>query len=70
MEKFIHNVSTGETSVEALTEDEVEQIQTVEAIRLESETAEQAKIQAKQSALAKLAGLGLTEDEAKAILGL
>lgn len=70
MDKFIHNVSTGETSVEALTEDEVEQIQTVEAIRLESETEEQAKIQAKQSALSKLADLGLTEEEAKAILGL
>lgn len=70
MEKFIHNVSTGETAVEPLTEDEVEQIQTVEALRQESEAAEQAKQQAKESALAKLSALGLTEEEAKAILGL
>lgn len=34
------------------------------------EAAEQAKIDAKQSALAKLALLGLTEEEARAVIGL
>ena len=35
----------------------------------EREAAEQAKIVAKTSAIAKLEALGLTEDEAKAIIG-
>ncbi len=35
----------------------------------EREAAEQAKIAAKVSAIAKLEALGLTEDEAKAIIG-
>lgn len=35
----------------------------------ERETAEQAKIAAKTSAIAKLEALGLTEDEAKALIG-
>lgn len=70
MEKFIHDVSTGETTVEPLTTEEVEQIEIVEALRKESELIENAKIAAKESALSKLSALGLTEDEAKAILGL
>lgn len=36
----------------------------------EREAAEEAKVSAKQSALAKLALLGLTEEEAKAVIGL
>jgi hypothetical protein len=34
------------------------------------EAAEQAKLDARESALAKLAKLGLTEEEAKAVIGL
>ena len=36
----------------------------------ERETAEQALVEAKQSAIAKLAELGLTEEEARAVIGL
>jgi hypothetical protein len=36
----------------------------------ERDAAEQAKLDAKESALAKLAKLGLTEEEAKAIIGI
>jgi hypothetical protein len=36
----------------------------------EREAAEQAAVDAKQSAIAKLANLGLTEEEAKAVIGL
>lgn len=36
----------------------------------EREAAEQAKLEARESALAKLAKLGLTEEEAKAVIGL
>lgn len=51
----------------------VEQIQEREQWAIEAverETAEAAKIDAKQSALAKLALLGLTEEEARAVIGL
>lgn len=51
----------------------VEQIQEREQWAIEAverETAEAAKIDAKQSALAKLAKLGLTEEEARAVIGL
>ena len=40
----------------------------IEAV--ERDVAEQAKLDAKESALAKLAKLGLTEEEAKAIIGI
>jgi hypothetical protein len=36
----------------------------------EREAADKAKVSAKESALAKLAKLGLTEEEAKAVIGL
>jgi hypothetical protein len=53
--------------VEPLTIEEVQ----AEMQRLEQESiaAEQAKIAAKESAVAKLAALGLTEDEVQALLG-
>ena len=51
----------------------VEQIEEREQWAIEAaerEAAEEARVDAKQSALAKLALLGLTEEEAKAVIGL
>ena len=53
-----------------LTEEELVERNTLVADAIEREAAEQAKIDAKQSALSKLALLGLTEEEAKAVIGL
>lgn len=65
--------STGETKEVPLTEAEMAELETWRAesqARIEAEEAEaQAKAEAKASALAKLAELGLTEEEAKAIAG-
>lgn len=76
MEKIIRvekNCETGEQVEIELTEQEVAQIleDRITAQRLEAERveAEQKKLETKTSALAKLAALGLTEDEAKAIAG-
>lgn len=70
MLKQVINVSTGESFEEELTDQEIADIEAVEAQRLVSEAIEQTKREAKESAIAKLSELGLTEDEAKAILGL
>lgn len=71
--KLIVNCETGEQTVVELTDEEIAQMEAdrvaAEAQRAEAEAAEAAKAQAKASALAKLAALGLTEDEAKAIAG-
>jgi hypothetical protein len=40
-----------------------------ESVQAEIETEKESKIAAKESAIVKLAALGLTEDEAKAIIG-
>ena len=71
--KLIVDCSTGEQIVVELTAEEISQLEAdraaAEAQRAEQEAAEAAKAAAKASALAKLASLGLTEDEAKAIAG-
>jgi hypothetical protein len=71
--KLIVDCSTGEQTVVELTDEEIEQMETdrvaAEAQRAEQEAAEAAKAEAKASALAKLAELGLTLDEAKAVIG-
>lgn len=65
----IHDVETGEIVDREMTVDELDQLS---KDRLEfqviTEKIEAAKA-AKDSAMAKLAALGLTEDEAKAIIG-
>jgi hypothetical protein len=65
----IHNVETDEVIIREMTDDEYEQYQ----IDVKEMQAENAKLDAyeaaKESAIAKLAALGLTEDEAKAIIG-
>ena len=71
--KLIVDCSTGiQTEVE-LTDEEIAQMEAdrivFEAEQTARQAAEEAKAAAKASALAKLAALGLTEDEAKAIAG-
>lgn len=71
--KLIVDCSTGEQTVVELTDEEIAQLEADniawEARRAEQEALEAAKAETKASALAKLAALGLTEDEAKAIAG-
>ena len=61
------NCETGEQTVIELTDEEIAQLETdranAEADRLAREAEATAKAEAKASALAKLAALGLTEDE-------
>ena len=71
--KVIVDCSTGEQTIEPLTAQEIADLEAsrvqAEADRTTAEAEAQAKIDAKASALAKLAALGLTEEEAKAIAG-
>ena len=65
--------STGEQKVIPLTPAEIAELDQLrakaEADRAKAEAEAKAKAEAKASALAKLAELGLTEEEAKAIAG-
>lgn len=71
--KVIVDCSTGEQTVVPLSASEIADLETAraqaEADRAAREAEAEAKAEAKASALAKLAALGLTEDEAKAIAG-
>lgn len=71
--KIIIDCSTGEQTVVPLTAEEIAQIEAdaaeFAAEKAAREAEEAAKAAAKASALAKLAALGLTEEEAAAIAG-
>lgn len=71
--KVVVDCSTGEQTVVPLTAEEIAQLEAdaaaAEAARLAAEEEAAAKAAAKASALAKLAALGLTEEEAAAIAG-
>lgn len=71
--KILVDVSAGTTTIVPLTEEEIAkkqaQIAAAEARKLEAAQAAIDKDAAKQSALSKLQALGLTEDEAKALVG-
>jgi hypothetical protein len=71
--KVIVDCSTGEQTIEPLTADEISQLEAsraqAEADRAAAQADAEAKAEAKASALAKLAALGLTEEEAAAIAG-
>jgi hypothetical protein len=71
--KVTVDCSTGEQTIEPLTADEISQLKAdraqAEVERVAAEAEATAKAEAKASALAKLAALGLTEEEAKAIAG-
>jgi hypothetical protein len=66
--------STGQETIRPLTQSEIEQYQIDQANSLAWEQERQEKAQRsleiKQSALSKLSALGLTEEEAKSIVGL
>lgn len=71
--KIIVDCSNNTESIIELTDDEIAQLeadrQAWEAEQAKREVEEKAKADARASALAKLAELGLTLDEAKAVLG-
>jgi hypothetical protein len=71
MEKVIIDCSTGEQTVVPMTPEEIAELEAVaaqaEAERLAAEQEAQAKAAAKAAAEAKLAALGLTPEEIKAI---
>lgn len=71
--RTIVNTQTGEVTTEPLMPEEIAEVQAVEAARLAAEAelkaAEAAKIAAKESARAKLAAIGLTEEEIAALVG-
>lgn len=71
MEKVIVDCSTGEQTVVPLTAEEIAANEAAaaqaEADRAEAEAQAQAKAAAKASAQAKLAALGLTADDLKAL---
>ncbi len=69
--KIVVNCETGVTEEIELTADEIAQLESdraqAEAERLARETEQAAKAAARESALAKLAALGLTDDEIAAL---
>jgi hypothetical protein len=71
--KVVVDCSTGIQETIELTDEEIAQLEVdranAEADRLAREAEAEAKAAAKASALAKLAALGLTEEEAAAIAG-
>lgn len=71
--RVIVNAQTGDVSTEPLTTEEISELQSAESARLtaqaERDAAEAAKVAAKESARAKLAALGLTEEEILALVG-
>jgi hypothetical protein len=70
--RTIVNTQTGEVTTQPLTAEEIAELQAAESARLaekaELDAAEAAKVAAKASALAKLAALGLTDEEIGALL--
>lgn len=65
----IFDQATGQEITREMTADEIAQYQSdVAQAQLEADK-RNARVVAKQSAIAKLEALGLTEDEAKAIIG-
>jgi hypothetical protein len=71
--RVIVNAQTGEVDTEPLTAEEIAELQAAEARRLAARTElkaeEDAKIASKESARAKLAALGLTDEEITALVG-
>jgi hypothetical protein len=70
-QKLTINATTGEQILEYLTDEEIQEWEIVKARdeerRAQEETEALAKAETKASAIAKLAALGLTEEEVKAI---
>lgn len=72
-QKLTINATTGEQILEYLTDEEIQEWEIAKARdeerRAQEETEALAKAETKASAIAKLAALGLTEEEVKAITG-
>jgi DNA-binding NarL/FixJ family response regulator len=64
---LVVDAATGETIERPLTEEEIVQREQSEARALAEKTEAEAKVASRQSALAKLAALGLTEEEIAAL---
>lgn len=64
---IIVNVATGETKIQPFTTNEIAELDAMAQAEAERETEVQAKADARASALAKLADLGLTQDEINAL---
>jgi hypothetical protein len=73
LNKIVVNCETGEQETIPLTAEEIAELEAnqaqAEAARIAREAEEQAKADAKTAALAKLEALGLTAEEAAALLG-
>lgn len=70
MEKIIVDCSTGESTIVALTPEEIAQLEADAKAAADLKAAEEAEAEAKAQAKADLlAKLGITEDEAKLLLG-
>lgn len=73
LNKLVVNCETGEQEIIPLTAEEIAQLEAdraaMQAEQAAREAEAQAKAEAKASAVAKLAALGLTEEEAAAIAG-
>jgi hypothetical protein len=67
LKAVIFDVATGETNERPLTAHEIAEYQTVQQQQQALEAEAQAKADARLSALAKLADLGLTQDEINAL---
>jgi DNA-binding NarL/FixJ family response regulator len=64
---FVVNALTGETTIRPLTPEELAERETMQAEQEALQAEQDANIAARQSALAKLAALGLTEEEIGAL---
>lgn len=71
--KTVFNATTGEVTVEPLTDDEIAAViyerNRIEAERLEAAAKREVQLSAKTRAFEKLSALGLTDEEIKAIVG-
>jgi DNA-binding NarL/FixJ family response regulator len=67
MEITIFDFATGETTIRLLTSEEVAEREALQAEQEAQQAEQDAKVVARQSALAKLAALGLTEEEIAAL---
>ena len=73
MNRIEYNLQTGEVNIIALTEKEIEQAQASAELwnkkLIEIQSMQKKQEEIKTSALAKLAALGLTQDEVTALIG-
>jgi DNA-binding NarL/FixJ family response regulator len=64
---LIHNVSEGTVTIQAQTDEQIAELEKFSAEMSQIEADRQSKIASRESALAKLKALGLTEEEVSAI---